>query len=215
MEAIGDLLDNIFGEDGLDSASEIESKASQPAVDSDEDAEMSSLDFEADQTAGGERCVNALKLLNDAGYEFHDLLDDVMFGNTAARNDPSVKRARRLVFENSTLCRVLKNVQKPPQRLASPGAHHIKTLSEVEEWAIGLTREVLHGELLAYAQTTRSTDSTVREVLSEESLKSMTFNTIVNEVKMHAPKLFGLLTGLCCSNGQLKSHVNDSKFVSC
>jgi hypothetical protein len=214
MEAIGDLLDDIFSDDELDSVSEIEQNASPPPVDSDGDARMSPLDFETDEAADRERCVKALKLLNDAGYELHDLLDDVMFGNTAARNDPSVKRARRLVFENSTLTQVLKNVQNPPQRLTSLGVNHIKALAEIENWAIELTRKALHNELLMYAKTTRSPDFTEHEVVNEESLKSMTFNAIVNEVKTHAPKLFGLLTGVCRSNGQLKNQVKDSKLVS-
>jgi hypothetical protein len=86
MEANGDLIDDILGDYELDSDSEIEQNASPPAVDNNGDAEMSPLDFETDGIAGGEPCVRALKLLDNTLYELHGLLDNIMFGNTAAHN---------------------------------------------------------------------------------------------------------------------------------
>jgi hypothetical protein len=86
MEATGGLLDDPLGDFELDFESEIEQNVSLPAVDSNGYAEMGPLDFKTTNIAGEEWCVRALKLMNNARYEIHDLLDDIMFGKTAAHN---------------------------------------------------------------------------------------------------------------------------------
>ncbi|KDN40896.1 hypothetical protein RSAG8_07764, partial [Rhizoctonia solani AG-8 WAC10335] len=91
------------------------------------------------------------------------------------------------------------------------GKAHQKAAEELKDWANTTTADILRKELATHAKSTKVGD-VEREVVNEESLKSLTFDAITEEVQTNAPTLYGMLVKICESTRQEKNTRKDSKF---
>ncbi|KAF8602971.1 hypothetical protein BDV93DRAFT_556894 [Ceratobasidium sp. AG-I] len=117
--------------------------------------------------------IQALELLAEAGITLSTLLDSVLFGDDSIRGDHRVVASRTDLFNSSVLPRSLRRIRKPPQ-MRVRGQAHQNTKDELESWALETSTEILQKELVQYATTAKAPE-TEKEVVSEESLKELTF----------------------------------------
>ncbi|KAG8791602.1 hypothetical protein FRC12_008664 [Ceratobasidium sp. 428] len=71
--------------------------------------------------------------------------------------------------------------------------------------------EILSKELAIFAKTTKS-PATETEVVDEEALKALTFDTLFDDIQAHTPQLFDTLSAICAGQRQDRNKLKDSKF---
>ncbi|KAH7325247.1 hypothetical protein B0J17DRAFT_723280 [Rhizoctonia solani] len=123
--------------------------------------------------------------------------------------DKHVVAARTSLYDSVPVNSVRRIYNGPGIRVR--GKAHQKAREHLRVWALEATTEVLKTELSDYAATTHAQETEI-EVVSEESLKKMTFDAISNNVLQHAPCLFKLLSDLCTGPRQDRNKHKDPKF---
>ncbi|KAG8735731.1 hypothetical protein FRC11_003061, partial [Ceratobasidium sp. 423] len=171
--------------------------SSQPAVDEDEEEEEEDMGSEAMGEDNTPCCIRALRLLAEAGTSVHELLDDVLLG-------PRPKASRRGAIK------LIQERRAYSSPLSYPPATR-RNEDPWEKWVNDTTVDVLQLELAKQAKSMRAAD-VESEVVNEESLKELTFDSILEEVQKNTPMLFNTLTRICATAGKDKNEQRDSKF---
>ncbi|KAF8604732.1 hypothetical protein BDV93DRAFT_507288 [Ceratobasidium sp. AG-I] len=68
------------------------------------------------------------------------------------------------------------------------GVAHKEARAQIEAWALETSKDVLHLELVQFAKTTKA-PGTETDVVSEESLAGLTFDSILEEISAHVSQL--------------------------
>ncbi|QRV74650.1 hypothetical protein RhiJN_02665 [Ceratobasidium sp. AG-Ba] len=196
-----DLLDEVVGSD-------------DPFYDENDDKDdlpPSSQVFSSQSDNETHRTLNALSVLADMGVTLSGLLSDVLFGDGTIQAHELVVSARKDVFNSSTLPTVLDRIRSPPGMRVRAKSHK-NARTEIDEWAVKTSTEILRKELVTYAVTTTAPE-TETEIVSEESLQEMTFNALAVQVEQHAPRLRNLLTEICLAKRRNRERKRDSSFA--
>ncbi|EUC54547.1 hypothetical protein RSOL_056140, partial [Rhizoctonia solani AG-3 Rhs1AP] len=129
--------------------------------------------------------LHALWLLRQAdGINLGQLVNNVLFRDTEISGDKHVVAARTAIYELA-LTNGVKRVYKPPHGIRIRGKAHRQVREDLKAWALEIATEVLKLELSDYAATTRAQDTEI-EVVSEESLKKLTFDVIADNVALQS-----------------------------
>ncbi|KAG8681691.1 hypothetical protein FRC11_000784 [Ceratobasidium sp. 423] len=174
----------------------------QPEINEDESDEEDMGD-EAMGEDNTPRCV--------PGTSLHELLDDIILGDSDARSLKPVVEARSSLYKSGVLTRVLSRIRRPPDEMKIRGKQHKEAKNEIEKWANDTTVEVLQLEFAKQAKSTRAAD-VESEVVNEESLKELMFDSILEEVQNNTSMLFDTLTRICATSRKNKNEKRDSKF---
>ncbi|KAF8593162.1 hypothetical protein BDV93DRAFT_395927, partial [Ceratobasidium sp. AG-I] len=137
-------------------------------------------------------------------------LDDVLLGDPNIRSKSKVQSARTELLKSSAIPCALSRIRKPPG-MRVRGKAHIAAKDEIEAWALNTSKEVLREELVSYTATTKA-PQTESEVVDEESLKEMTFEALFQQVEIHAPRLYGLLSEICMAKRKDMPRKKNSNF---
>ncbi|KAG8682184.1 hypothetical protein FRC11_000151 [Ceratobasidium sp. 423] len=147
-----------------------------------------------------------------------DESDEEDMGNEAMGEDntPCCPEAGRrgtikFIYKSGVLTRVLSRIRRPPDGMKICGKQHKEAKNEIEKWANDTTVEVLQLELAKQAKSARAAD-VKSEVVNEESLKELMFDSILEEVQNNTLMLFDTLTRICATSRKNKNEKRDSKF---
>lgn len=155
--------------------------------------------------------LNALQYLANAGISLDQLLESVLFADESIRGERLVVNSRNKLFQSSALPRVLDHIRSPPNMRIRGNAHK-EAKHEVENWALKTSAELLRKELVQYAVTTKAQDTEIN-IVSEESLETMTFDALFEQIEAHAPRLYSHLADICMGKRQDRNKLKDPKFV--
>jgi hypothetical protein len=155
--------------------------------------------------------VQALKYLAQAGLTVSVLLDNIVFGDESIQAEPTIKAARTALFKSSAIPHMLDRIRKPPH-MRIQGIAHKEAKAEIETWALETTTGILRKELVQYTTTTKAPE-TETEVVNEESLKDMTFDVLLQQIELHAPRLKTLLSDICMATRRNRTRKRNSEFV--
>jgi hypothetical protein len=175
-------------------------RSDNPFDDSDDDEEHERLNYEPEMPEDEHQnyqnpTLCALEYLANHGLTLAELLDNVVFGDKSIRGKGIVKSACLSLFKSSVIPLILERIRKPPG-MQLRGKAHKAAKSEVENWALETSTELLRKELVQYTATTKAPEAET-EVVSEDSLKEMTFDALSQQIKHHAPRLNNLLSEIC------------------
>ncbi|KAF8600639.1 hypothetical protein BDV93DRAFT_446968 [Ceratobasidium sp. AG-I] len=149
-------------------------------------------------------------MLDGAGISLSQLLDNVLLGESEIRANKLVVKARTNIYTSGVLPRILSHIRKPP-KMRVRGVAHKEARAQLEAWALETSKDILQLELVQFAKTTQAL-GTETEVVSEESLAGLTFDSILDEIFAHAPKLFEFLSNICKGPRQDRNKQKDAKF---
>jgi hypothetical protein len=93
------------------------------------------------------------------------------------------------------------------------GKAHKVAKSEIENWALETSTELLRKELVQYATTTKAPEAE-SEVVGEDSLKEMTFDALSQQIELHSPRLHNFLSEICLATRRGRTRQRNSNFVS-
>ncbi|CAE6437044.1 unnamed protein product [Rhizoctonia solani] len=118
--------------------------------------------------------------------------------------------ARKEAFATGVHPPVLERIRRPLD-MQIQGKEHTKAIEDLNEWTNKTSVDVLRCELATHAKFTKGGDLE-REVIDEESLKKLTFDSIAEEVQENAPTLYNTLLSICESPRNKKNIQKESKF---
>ncbi|CUA75337.1 hypothetical protein RSOLAG22IIIB_05838 [Rhizoctonia solani] len=133
-------------------------------------------------------------------------------GENRARALKPVVKARSSLYKSGVLPRGLSRIRRPPDGMKIRGKRHKSTKCEIEKWANDTTVEILQLEITQQAKSTQAA-GVESEVVNEDSLKELTFDTTLKEVKESTPMLFDTLTRICATSRKDVNNKRDSTFV--
>ncbi|KAF8593811.1 hypothetical protein BDV93DRAFT_460269 [Ceratobasidium sp. AG-I] len=155
--------------------------------------------------------LEALGYLSEVGLSLSKLLNDVLLGDQTIQSNRQVMAARTELFKSSVIPQTLSRICKPPAGMRMRGKARSAAKDALEKWALETSKDILRKELVTYTATTKA-PQTESDVVSDESLKEMTFDALVEQIETHAPRLYGLLSHICMATRRDIQRQKDSKF---
>ncbi|KAF8597051.1 hypothetical protein BDV93DRAFT_569883 [Ceratobasidium sp. AG-I] len=131
--------------------------------------------------------------MHKLGFTLASLLDHICYGNELGRSASALKKARRDLRRSPLLPRILDHLHTTP-RTQHKGKNALGAVEPLETWALTTSTRIFRKELLDFS-TAMGCD--LSDIVNEESLKNLTFQSILDEVEAHAPRLFNVLLEIC------------------
>ncbi|KAG9125002.1 hypothetical protein FRC07_009386 [Ceratobasidium sp. 392] len=156
-------------------------------------------------------CSKVLRYMKSLGMNLDDFLDAVCYGNKYCRNRQLFMDARRYLRTSPHLMGILDRLHTPP-RLSSKGKRSPDVAEPLERWASLAMGRIFRRELLAFSDTMQCD---VEEIVNEETLKDLTFESILDEVETRCPRLFSALATICEGTRRDRQRKSDRDVTFC
>lgn len=165
----------------------------------------------SDDLSTRDKCLEVVEKIYSLGMRLDTFLDALCYGNTLCRPPHQLKTARRHLQTSDLLPGILDRLHAVP-RTESKGKQAEGAAELLERWALATTARIYRQELLDFANEMKCD---VEEIVNEEMLESLTFQSILDQALEHAPRLFGMLTSICQEKRQTgpKRTEKDPTFV--
>jgi hypothetical protein len=161
-----------------------------------------------------DKCLEVLELMQTLGLTLPVLLDNICYGNDLCRTQGPMKKARHDLKESELLPEILDRLHTAP-RTTSKGKRAPGAVEPLEDWAVSVSTKIFRREVLSFA---KAMSCAVDEIVNEETLKKLTFQSILEAAEERAPCLLNSLLVLCEGSRSTKPErrmEKDSTFVSC
>ncbi|KAG8721597.1 hypothetical protein FRC09_007631 [Ceratobasidium sp. 395] len=156
-------------------------------------------------------CSKVLRYMKSLGMDLDDFLDAICYGNKYCRDRQLFMDARRYLRTSPHLTGILDRLHTPP-RLSSKGKRSPDAAEPLERWASLAMGRIFRRELLAFSDTMQCD---VEEIVNEETLKDLTFESILDEVETRCPRLFSALATICEGTRQDRQRKSDRDVTFC
>ncbi|KAG8734508.1 hypothetical protein FRC12_018494 [Ceratobasidium sp. 428] len=143
--------------------------------------------------------------------DLDNFLDAVCYGNKYCRSPQRFRDARRDLRKSPHLTGILDRLHKPP-RLASKGKRAPNAAEPLERWASLAMGRIFRRELLEFSEVMQCD---IEEIVNEETLKDLTFESILSEVESRCPRLFNALATICEGTRQDRQRKSDRDVTFC
>ncbi|KAG8710151.1 hypothetical protein FRC09_000278 [Ceratobasidium sp. 395] len=147
------------------------------------------LDTEVKLEENKQKITEVVDLIHKLDLTLDKFLLSVIYGNPRARNVGCLKKARGDLRDSHLLPKILDNLHTTP-RTASRGRQAPGAVEPLETWAIDASKTIYRSELLDFAEAMKCE---VDEVIDEEKLESLTFQSILDAVRDSCPRLMDML----------------------
>ncbi|KAG9078133.1 hypothetical protein FS749_009914 [Ceratobasidium sp. UAMH 11750] len=139
------------------------------------------------------KCLKVLDLIKTLGLRLDTFLDHVCYGNEHCQKPQRFKDARRHLRTSPHLTGILDRLHSPPRR-PSKGKRAPGAAEPLEHWATLATGRIFRRELLSFSTAMKCN---VEEIVHEDTLKELTFQSILDAVESKCPRLFNTLATIC------------------
>ncbi|KAJ7114321.1 hypothetical protein C8R44DRAFT_710147 [Mycena epipterygia] len=146
-------------------------------------------------------------MITGLGFTVSTFLDALSWGDRDCTMDPTIRRARRDLFESPQLPMILRHWHKPPRPPKSKKARSQGATAVMEKFALECSQEILDRELESLAQFFHSP---IGEDIKEEHLTGISFPNMVKRVKTAAPNLWAVLFRLARTESQQERNPHKS-----
>ncbi|KDN41357.1 hypothetical protein RSAG8_07472, partial [Rhizoctonia solani AG-8 WAC10335] len=143
--------------------------------------------------------------MHELGFTLDTFLHDLIYGNPQARNEASLKKARRDLRNSPLLTTILNNLHTVP-RTESRGKQAQGAETPLESWANTTMDDIYRKELLEFS---KSTHCDIEELVNDETLKELTFDNLYGAVKTSCPRLLDTLLEIPKGTRQEEGRQND------
>jgi hypothetical protein len=158
------------------------------------------------------KCPQVTNLMYKLGLTLDEFLHNVIYGNHRACDVSAFKKAQRDLRNSPLLLDILDSLHTVP-RTESKGRQTSGAVLPLESWANATMDRIYRKELLEFAE---SMHCNIDELVDDDSLKSMTFESIYDAAKASCPRLLETLSDITRGTRQeaARQMDKDSKFVS-
>jgi hypothetical protein len=186
------------------------SGASDDEIDSS--GELDTPEPELDLVEARDKCSQVLNLMYSLGLRLDQFLDHVCYGNVLCRQPSEMRTARKHLRTSPLLSGILDRLHTVP-RTSSKGKKVAGATEPLETWAVSTAARIYRAELLSFAEAMKCN---VEEIVNEETLKDLTFQSILEVVEERCTRLFEMLMTICEGKRKdaQKRTEKDSTFVS-
>ncbi|KAG9124280.1 hypothetical protein FRC07_012161, partial [Ceratobasidium sp. 392] len=157
------------------------------------------------------KCSKIIGYMKTLGMRLDDFLDAVCYGNEHCRAPQRFRDARRHLRTSPHLASILDRLHMPPG-LASQSKRAPDEAEPLERWASLAMGRIFRQELLDFSDAMQCD---VEEIVNEETLKDLTFESILDEVESKCPRLFNALATICAGTRQDRQRKSDRDVTFC
>jgi hypothetical protein len=142
-----------------------------------------------------------LTAMDEAGIDLTILLDGVSWGTPDCIQDAKIRYARSTLLSSKELLSILRRWRKPPRPTGSKDKRPKGAKHTLDSFAGECCQDMLDQELESIAGLFVSPAG---DDIKEETLTSLVFDEMIEEMKTHAPTLWCILRGLAYTPEQEK-----------
>ncbi|CCO37563.1 hypothetical protein RSOLAG1IB_12183 [Rhizoctonia solani AG-1 IB] len=135
------------------------------------------------------RLIELVGSIHASGFTMDTFLYDLCYGNPLARQHGSLQKARRDLRKSNLLPQILDNLHTTP-RAESGGQQAAGAVEPLETWATQTTQRIYREELVKFS---KAMHCDISQLVNEETLRELTFDSILDAVKECCPRLMDML----------------------